>query len=349
MKPVLTVLFAVLLFAWAPTASAQEPPDSDDEEESTEHAVVLGAMPREDIDRVILKHLSAVRTCYEGEAATAPLLAGKVAVRFVIGKDGSVTSARVSSSTLRNEAVEQCVVKAFTPMVFPAPPGGTTVIATYPFVFRSGATVTLEAGDVVVDGDVADALIHKGVAEQRAAFQDCYNWEVTWGNPGAAGRMVVQFYIGTDGRAVRPSVAGGTLKDASLRQCIFTALGALQFPRSDETVTVRYAFVFSQDFNATLLAGNQRRSAVNRVIERELGTLAACYKEQAAVRPELAGAVVVEFAISATGSVLKAETARSTLNDVDTERCLLGHFLTMRFPEAKGESYASYPLVFAPH
>jgi len=100
-------------------------------------AKVHGSLDKDIIRRIVRAHLGRVRHCYEKALASDASLAGKVTVSFVIGADGSVTSASVKDSTLASESVESCVLKAVERMSFPKPIGGGVVAVSYPFVFAS--------------------------------------------------------------------------------------------------------------------------------------------------------------------------------------------------------------------
>lgn len=100
--------------------------------------IILGALDRAHIDGVVRAHTGALRNCYERGLAADPTLAGKVVVKFVIAKDGTVSSATTKSSTLAAPAVEACLNEAFMGFGFDAPAGGGIVIVSYPFVFTPG-------------------------------------------------------------------------------------------------------------------------------------------------------------------------------------------------------------------
>ncbi len=100
--------------------------------------IILGALDRSLIDAVIKRHMNQIRYCYQRELTKKPNLAGKVVIKFVIAKDGSVSSASKKSSTMNNGAVEQCIVGRFMRMKFPEPKGGGIVIVSYPFLFSPG-------------------------------------------------------------------------------------------------------------------------------------------------------------------------------------------------------------------
>lgn len=103
-------------------------------------ADVRGALDRDVIRRVVRRHMSEVRTCYERGLAVDPTLSGAVSVSFFIGGSGTIDSARVSASSLAGPqaaTVNDCVVARVRTWVFPAPDGGGVVAVNYPFVFSS--------------------------------------------------------------------------------------------------------------------------------------------------------------------------------------------------------------------
>jgi Ca-activated chloride channel homolog len=99
--------------------------------------MILGAIDKSVIDRVVKQHVPAIRYEYEKGLKASPGLQGKVKIEFVIGADGNVASASVKSSTLGDAAVEQGIARRFHRMKFPAPTGGGQVVVSYPFVFSS--------------------------------------------------------------------------------------------------------------------------------------------------------------------------------------------------------------------
>lgn len=102
--------------------------------------IVLGALDKSLIDAIIERHLPQLRHCYVREQEDFPDLSGKIIVKFVIAKDGSVSSAATKSSTMENAAVEQCLNGRFMRFQFPQPKGGGIVIVSYPFIFSPDPT-----------------------------------------------------------------------------------------------------------------------------------------------------------------------------------------------------------------
>lgn len=102
-------------------------------------AVVKGSLSADVVRRVVRKHRSALRSCYESELGGTGVI-GKVVVKLVIGGSGTVEMAAVQSSTLGSTAVEQCVIKSMRSWTFPAPDDGSMVIVTVPIVFNAGTS-----------------------------------------------------------------------------------------------------------------------------------------------------------------------------------------------------------------
>ena len=99
--------------------------------------IILGSLDKSIVDAVIKRHLNAIRYCYERELQKNPSLMGKVVVKFVIAKDGSVSTAAIKSSTMNDSVVERCLTGRFLRMQFPAPGSGGIVVVSYPFLFTS--------------------------------------------------------------------------------------------------------------------------------------------------------------------------------------------------------------------
>lgn len=100
--------------------------------------IILGALDKSLIDAVIKRHMNQIRYCYQRELTKNPDLGGKISVKFVIAKNGSVSKASTKSSTMGNRAVEGCINGRFMRFKFPEPKGGGIVIVSYPFIFAPG-------------------------------------------------------------------------------------------------------------------------------------------------------------------------------------------------------------------
>jgi hypothetical protein len=98
---------------------------------------VSGRIPPEVIQRVVRQSFGRFRGCYESGLRNNPSLQGRVAVSFVIGRDGAVSGAQNGGSDLPDANVVSCVVRSFYGLSFPAPEGGV-VRVTYPIMFSPG-------------------------------------------------------------------------------------------------------------------------------------------------------------------------------------------------------------------
>jgi hypothetical protein len=103
-------------------------------EEETE---IDGGLDKEAIARVIRSQLGQIRYCYERQLSANPDLYGKILIKFTIGAAGSVVAQAIGTTSLNNAMVEGCILRRVAGWQFPTPKGGTNVLVTYPFLFKS--------------------------------------------------------------------------------------------------------------------------------------------------------------------------------------------------------------------
>lgn len=97
---------------------------------------VVGGIAAEAVEEGVAAVKTGIDQCYEAERAAKPdLKGGKVLVKFVIAKNGTVTSTSTTSTSLRHPAVETCVEKRVAEAKFAALERGETAVVYYPFVF----------------------------------------------------------------------------------------------------------------------------------------------------------------------------------------------------------------------
>jgi hypothetical protein len=106
---------------------------------------VSGRLFPEVIQRIVRQNFGRFRLCYESGLRADPLLQGRVSIRFIIAKDGRVSSTSNAGSDLPSTAVVACVARAFQGLAFPAPDGGIVTV-TYPLVFSPGDPVPPPSG-----------------------------------------------------------------------------------------------------------------------------------------------------------------------------------------------------------
>jgi hypothetical protein len=98
---------------------------------------VNGRLPPEVIQRIVRQNYGRFRLCYENGLRNNPNLQGRVSVRFVIGRDGSVSNVGNAGSDLPDPAVISCVTRAYYGLSFPQPEGGIVTVV-YPIMFSPG-------------------------------------------------------------------------------------------------------------------------------------------------------------------------------------------------------------------
>lgn len=93
---------------------------------------VSGRLPPEVIQKTVRDNYALVRQCYSAGLGRTPNLTGRIVVRFVIARDGSVAEVVASDGTsLPDAQVVDCVLAAFRQLKFPQPEGGI-VSVVYP-------------------------------------------------------------------------------------------------------------------------------------------------------------------------------------------------------------------------
>ena len=98
---------------------------------------VNGRLPAEVIQRIVRQNFGRFRLCYENGLRTNPNLSGRVSVKFVIDRSGSVSTASDGGSEIPDQAVVSCVVRGFGNLSFPQPEGGIVTVV-YPIIFNPG-------------------------------------------------------------------------------------------------------------------------------------------------------------------------------------------------------------------
>jgi hypothetical protein len=97
---------------------------------------VQGRLPPEAIQRIVRASFGRFRGCYEQGLQKDPSLEGRVAVKFVIARDGAVSMVSAADHSFADDSVAKCVARAFYNLSFPQPEGGIVTVV-YPIVFST--------------------------------------------------------------------------------------------------------------------------------------------------------------------------------------------------------------------
>lgn len=86
---------------------------------------------------VIGRHMMKVKDCYEADLEGNERLQGRVMVRFYIAADGSVSSARIESTSLPAPGAQRCITDLFRTLRF-RPPADGFMAVSYPITMHPG-------------------------------------------------------------------------------------------------------------------------------------------------------------------------------------------------------------------
>ena len=129
-------------FAASDAAAANAPDAAPERKKHKQPVAKLGEvkvtpdrLPVKVVKRILDQNKRRFAMCYDMALDRDPSLKGKVRLRFVIGRDGSVSNvAKGGEATLADEQAVKCVVSAHYGLSFPSPEGGiVTVLATLDF------------------------------------------------------------------------------------------------------------------------------------------------------------------------------------------------------------------------
>jgi TonB family protein len=100
-------------------------------------ATFPATIDRNGVLRVIRSKEAVIRRCYEKELRFKKNLGGRVVVKFEIGENGRVISAKIDDSTLGDSGVESCLKNELVTWQFPEPPANSTAEVLFPFNFQN--------------------------------------------------------------------------------------------------------------------------------------------------------------------------------------------------------------------
>jgi hypothetical protein len=302
--------------------------------------VTLGALAKSVIDAEIQKNTAQIRYCYQRALSGDPTLAGEVVVKFVITKDGTVSSAATKRSTLAAPAVEACINERFMHFRFPEPTGGGIVIVSYPFVFEPA----VGSREVVLTRPHPDAQeLASGVAPALDKATTCY----ASGSPPSA-----RFVVREDGAVADLRLVGIPEPTDAELACVREAFTAAHFPPPGERVPVYYPLPPGRGSGATgpagalapppaaavpddvLVGDGLDHDTVVRRVEKRSDRIRACYTDELFHRPSMAGQVVARLTVGPDGKPHDVDVTPTTLGDAGGVvcACIRDQLEQLRFP-----------------
>jgi hypothetical protein len=101
-------------------------------------STVKGSLAPEAIQLVVRLNFGTLRACYGQGLLKNRNLRGRVATKFVIDRNGDVSTTADGGSDLPDPTAVDCIVRAFGSLRFARPRGGGPVKVVYPIVFNPG-------------------------------------------------------------------------------------------------------------------------------------------------------------------------------------------------------------------
>ncbi len=93
--------------------------------------------------------------------------------------------------------------------------------------------------------------------------------------------------------------------------------------------------------------GSLDGAAIAAVVKSKISGIKYCYEKELKNNPNLAGKVVVNFTIGATGDVTAYKVENSTIGNAEVEQCILRMVRRWKFPQPSGgDVNVSYPFIF---
>lgn len=96
---------------------------------------VNGGLTREQVEAVVRRNSGQLLYCYEKALQASPSLRGRLTLEWIIGPQGTVSTVKMASTSLKAKGVESCVLASLKKWKFPRPLGGVNVDVSYPFDF----------------------------------------------------------------------------------------------------------------------------------------------------------------------------------------------------------------------
>jgi TonB family protein len=102
----------------------------------------------------------------------------------------------------------------------------------------------IRQGKASVSGSLDKDIIRRIIRAHINEVRSCYNAGLTK-DPALAGKLVVRFELGADGKVTSAEIVDDQLGDATVGACVAKALRRWTFPKSEGGIVVSYPFEFS--------------------------------------------------------------------------------------------------------
>ncbi|MFA5625164.1 MAG: AgmX/PglI C-terminal domain-containing protein [Bradymonadales bacterium] len=175
------------------------------------------------ISAVISSKKENYQACYYNEQALKPQLAGSIHLQWDISPSGAVNDVEVLDDSVRDEAVQTCLVKEVETLQFPE--REKTLRIRYPFSFAPRG---------VSYGEIRE-MMYKNKAEIDACREK---------HSDNSGSLVLGWSIDANGSVLNERVLQSQINNPELENCLLRVIKPMQFNPTMERVEVEYPFEF---------------------------------------------------------------------------------------------------------
>ncbi len=112
----------------------------------------------------------------------------------------------------------------------------------------SPSLVSLPADHPLVEGPLSKIAVHQVAFIHRNEIRACYEAALQK-KPGIAGKVVAQFVVEPTGSVSHVRIAGSTLNDSAVENCVVNRVSHWRFPRPARRVSVTYPWTLHRNAN----------------------------------------------------------------------------------------------------
>jgi len=194
---------------------------------------VKGPLKRADAERRARSKLwGAIIACYRPGAARDPKLRGKTTLRLEAAKGGKIKSARVTATTMDDDAVVRCLAEATKRIQMPKAKSGSTVVAS--IQIAPGDDPVPPPNDALVAGvgSLAPRDVIAAISAELPRFQACYDAGLT-SAPSLWGRLAMRLHVTASGEVDEAFEVESRFPDARVARCVLRETRATRFDAPD--------------------------------------------------------------------------------------------------------------------
>ena len=270
-----------------------------------------------EVRKVVEANRGKIQGCFKKNSQGLP---DRLDVQFTIWKDGDVNWASIDSD-IADPSVTRCVRDVILLMNFP-PPKVEIAKISYPLFFGDSKPPT------------SQGVVYGVIMGGSNDVEQCYRRALT-SNPGLAGKVRVEFVIGTDGTVHSQKVVETSLNNTQAEDCILGVFSKMKFPRpKGGEVIVTFPFLFRVS----------DPTDVFKVIEKNSSALDLCFAT-ALVDPATFPGLRVRFEISDGGK--PGLLSVSEPSDARLSQCVFDAIARMKFKSASQKAVVNFPFNFA--